>query len=662
MAAHLGLIDLSMKRLRVLTADPGERRDEPRLARHEEPLAEGLESLPAALDRLLEEGVLTPGRWQLALSGDLVAFHRMQSPLKDLRKVRMTLEFELENALPFRSDEVVVSPLLRKSEEGTDILAFVTRRDVLEPLIETFQERRIETASVVPSAFGAVPVDLCASGRHLVLDLGKEQIDIVAVEDGSIASMVTLPGGGDLVTSELRRSHLLDLDEAEHAKVFEGETEEGRAALAPAIEAFTEHVQRAVRGGLRLSGWRDATIHLSGGAACLTGLVERLHDRTGLRVFRVETVDSLTPNPQEACALAAEVGHLRALVKGGGFRPVNLRAGDLAHTTDVMKVLRGFRPVAGWAAAVLVLVFMQFFAGVSARDARAARFESARRQACAQIAGIDGASAVQCLAKMNETIAGTGAGDIPRFDAIDLLSRISQAVPADLEIKLDDIRIDDRTIRLAGTTTGFQQARMLVDALGVVRCIVDLRADKTVKKGDRVMFSLTGRIDCSVKPKAAESGKATSAESTVSGAASSPEPKNTDNAVAKPSSAPVKGTTKKFELPTRKQNSSSGQSAGQARQQKRIRASGDEAKVVEGPGEDAEVETDSAAEPPPYDEPIVDPKTGLVVPSSIPDPYPSIKPFPGGSLKLPGGVGSVMKLPEDALAAPPTDDDEEEDD
>ena len=30
MAAYLGLIDLSMKRLRVLTADPGERRDEPR--------------------------------------------------------------------------------------------------------------------------------------------------------------------------------------------------------------------------------------------------------------------------------------------------------------------------------------------------------------------------------------------------------------------------------------------------------------------------------------------------------------------------------------------------------------------------------------------------------------------------------------------------------
>ena len=240
MAAQLGLIDLSTKRLRILAVEAGERRDEPSLMRREEPLEEGLDSLPEVLDQLLEEGVLSAGRWQLALSGDLVTFHRMHSPLKDQRKVRLTLEFELENALPFRSEDVVVSPILRKAEDGTDILAFVTRRDVLEPLIECFQARRIETVHVVPSAFGAVPVDLCASGRHLVLDLGKEQIDVVAIEDGTIEAMVTLPGGGDLVTAALRRSHFLDVQEAEHAKVFEGETAEGREALAPAVESFTE--------------------------------------------------------------------------------------------------------------------------------------------------------------------------------------------------------------------------------------------------------------------------------------------------------------------------------------------------------------------------------------------------------------------------------------
>ena len=664
MAAQLGLIDLSPKRVRILAIEAGERRDEPSLMRREELLEEGLDSLPEVLDRLLEEGVLSAGRWQLALSGDLVTFHRMHSPLKDLRKVRLTLEFELENALPFRSEEVIVSPILRKAEEGTDILAFVTRRDVLEPLIECFRSRRLETVHVVPSAFGAVPVDLCASGRHLVLDLGKEQIDVVAIEGGSIEAMVTLPGGGDLVTAELRRSHFLDVQEAEHAKVFEGSTAEGRDALAPAVEAFAEHVQRAVRGGLKTAQWRDATVHLSGGAACLTGLVERVHERTGCRVFRVEHIDSLTPDSQQACALAPEVGHLRSIMRGGGFRPVNLRAGDLAHTTDVMKVLQGFKPVAGWAAAVLILVFMQFFAGVSARDARAARFESARRQACAEIAGITGASARQCLAAMNETIAGTGSGDIPRFDAIDLLSRISQAVPADLEVKLDDIRIDGRSLRLAGTTTGFQQSRSLVDALAVVRCIVGLRSDKTVKKGDRVMFSLTGRIDCAAKPKDADASAPPSASTqTQSAAPSGPSgaPSGSpDKAPDQPKSA-VEGTATPKGYGKGYKGASSSQTKRQAAQQKRLRQAGDSAKVVEGPGEDAEAEDTTQANG--YDEPIVDPSTGVAVPSSIPDPYPGIKPFPGGSLKLPNGIGNVMKLPEDSLGeVPPTDMDTEEDD
>ena len=679
MAAYNGLIDLSTKRIRVLTAEAGERRDAPRLMRREEPLEHGFESLPEVVDRLVDDGDLAPGRWQLALSGDLVAFHRMHSPLKDQRKVRMTLEFELENALPFRSEEVVVSPLLRKAEEGTDIFAFVTRRDVLEPLLTCFQERRVETVSVVPSVFGAVPVDLVGSGRHLILDLGRERVDVVAIEDGALHAMAALPGGGDLVTASLRQSHFLDDQEAEHAKLVEGETAEGREALAPAVGAFAEHVQRAVRGGLRHAGWRDATVYLCGGAACLSGLVEALEARSGLRVFRIEQIDSLAPDAGQACALAAEVGHLRNVIKGGGFKPVNLRAGDLAHTTDVMKVLQGFRPVAGWAAAVLVLVLMQFFAGVSARDARAARFETARQQACVEIAGIKSGNAMQCLAAMRETIAGTGAGDIPRFDAIDLFSRISQAVPADLEVKLDDVRIDGRSLRLAGTTTGFQQARQLVDALATVRCIVGLRSDKTVKKGDRVLFSLTGKIDCSVEPQAAgssgASGASTSPSATTGSSGSQAPPSSSAGANSAVGSSGSSGAKPGFGGASKAKSfapPSVGQTAAQKRQQERLRAAGDEAKVVEGPGEDAESEdssdedssdedaTESSAASGGYDEPIVDPATGVAVPSAIPDPYPNIKPFPAGSLKLPNGVGSVMKLPEDALVdPPPTDQDPE---
>jgi hypothetical protein len=672
MAANLGLIDISTRRLRVLVAEPTDKRGEPRLMRREVLLEHGLESLPEALDALVEDEVLLPGRWQLALSGDLVVFQRLSSPLKDLRKVRMTLDFELETALPFRREEVVVAPLLRRVDEGTDILVFCTRRAVLEQLLEQLHERRIEAVSVVPSAFGAVPVEAVSSGRHLVLDLGRDQIDVVAIEDGAIEGFSVLPGGGDLVTMDLRRSHLLDSAEAEFAKVHEGGTEEGRAALAPVVEDFARHVQRALRGGLRSVGWRDATVHLAGGAAGLTGLIDHLETHSEMRFFRVGEVDSLTPDAEQACALAAEVGHLRAQVAGGGFAPVNLRAGDLAHTTDVMKVLKGFRPVAGWAAAILILMFLQFFAGVSAKDARASRFESARRGACATIAGIENGNALQCLAAMRETIAGTGSGDIPRFDAIDLLSRISQAVPSDLDVKLDEIRIDGRSLRLVGTTTGFQQARRLVDALMVVRCITDLRSDKTVKKGDRVVFSLSGRIDCSAEPKLATAATAAPRRSPAKVKASAVPAKlpgtDSSSAVDDPAS---------FPSPKAKSDRFSGQSKAQAEQERRMRNSGDPAKVIEGPGEsvskdedDEDGSTDSTdstdstgstgATGPRFVEPMIDPSTGNSLPTVIPDPYPGIAPFPGGSLKLPSGIGNVMKLPTADLLPPPDEDEEGE--
>ena len=145
----------------------------------------------------------------------------------------------------------------------------------------------------------------------------SQQIDVVAVESGQLRGFSVLPGGGERVTHALRQSHLLDGAEAEHAKRSEGDTEEGRAALEPVVGEFAVHVQRAIRGGLRSQDWRQATIHLAGGGAQLTGLIQHLEQTTGLEVRTAGVVDSLTPDPDQACALASEVGCDR---RGSGGR------------------------------------------------------------------------------------------------------------------------------------------------------------------------------------------------------------------------------------------------------------------------------------------------------------------------------------------------------
>ena len=657
MAAYLGLIDLSPRRLRVLRAEPTERRNEPSLLLRDRPLSEGLESLPEQLDALLDEGVLEPGRWELALSGELVACHRLNSPLKDLRKVRMTLDFELENALPFRAEEVVVSPLLRRGEEGTEIIAFATKRAVLAPLLELLHERRIEATSVVPSAFGLVQNEQVAQGRHLLLDIGAEQIDVVSIEEGELIDFASLPGGGRRVTESLQQSHLLDQAEAEYAKLNESSSDEGRAAMAPAVEAFAKHVQRALRGALRARDWREATITIGGGGACLEGLAERIEAELGLPVAIGGQRDSLTADTATACRLAPEVGLLRGHSRAA-FSPINLRAGDLAHTTDVMKVLRGARPVAGWAAALLVLGLMQLFAGISAREARAERFEKARRVACAKIAGVESGGSIQCLAAMRETIAGTGAGDIPRFDAVDLLARISKAVPADLEVKIDEIRIDDRSLRLVGTTTGFQQSRSLVDALKSVRCIADLRSDKTVKKGERVMFSFSGRVDCSVEPTPASTTSAASTSKVGTAVPSKPssggpvEKGYKPKSPSKPSGASSTGSS--IDGPSRRGRTGAPQGMLRDKSRKGVASfsessTGDDDEEKEDEDEDDDDEDEDEEE---KEEDNDSPSSATMVPGKKmiggtgPNPYPNLDPFVSPKVKLPA-VRNVMKLPVD---------------
>ena len=101
---------------------------------------------------------------------------------------------------------------------------------------------------------------------------------------------------------------------------------------------------------------------------------------------------------------------------------------------------------------------------------------------------------------MEEAIGGTGKDDIPRYDALDVFAGISAAVPAALDVKIDVTRIDGKNLRLEGSTTGFHQASQLNEALSKAPCVNELRSDKTVKQGNKVRFTFSGKVDCSQMP------------------------------------------------------------------------------------------------------------------------------------------------------------------
>jgi hypothetical protein len=485
-AQAVALLDISRRRVRLLRGARGLP-----VAEHEIRLAEGLDSLPDALDDFERSGLLAAARWLVTLSGDLYSVHRFTVPLTDPKKVRQTLEFELENELPFRADEVVVSSDIRRVEGGCEVVAAAARADLISGLLEALKGRGVDVAQIAPSSFGLVDDAARADGRHLVVDVGAQATDILALEDGRFVASFRIDAGGDAVNSALAKSHFLATEEAERAKREGASDPRAQEALTPAVKGLARQIARGLRGSLRNLGWKDPLVIVAGGGAGLSGLPESLERDLGLKVEL---------RSDEAGPLRPERGAIEQLLSGRPFLPINLRAGHLAYQGDMLKALRQLSGVAPWAAAILLLLSAQLFVDVGVLNSRAGRYDAARQAACAKLAGLTGGNAMQCLARMKERIAGTGTGDIPRFDAVEVLVGLSGGIPAALEVQLDEIRIDGKSMRLVGSTTGFHQASQLAAALAKVPCVKALRKEKTAKQGARVKFTFTGAIDCSDAP------------------------------------------------------------------------------------------------------------------------------------------------------------------
>ncbi len=497
MAATVGVIDLSQQRLRLLLAERG--KSAPPLIREEMPLPEGLEGLPQALAKLREAELLTADRWLVSLSSDLFSMHELHLPVPDLRKAKLALDFELEAELPFKRDEVVVATRLRKSEGGTAVVALVAPIAELSAIVTALQEEGIEPTTIVPSCLGLAHPDV-RSGPTIVMDVGATSTEALALANDEPLAMVTIDEGGDTVNRALANSHYLDEVEAERVKREEGSSSEGQAALEPATRQLARHLSRGLRSLQRKLGWRECTVILGGGGACTPALAERLAEEIGQPVDLANTTDSLVGDPVQALAWAPELGLLRSLRAGTLWQPLNLRADSLAYQGDFRRALKAVSGLGTWAAVILLLLCAQVFADIDVRYNQAERYDEARQQACAQIAGIADSTPIQCLAAMEEAIGGTGKDDIPRYDALDVFAGISAAVPAALDVKIDVTRIDGKNLRLEGSTTGFHQASQLNEALSKAPCVNELRSDKTVKQGNKVRFTFSGKVDCSQRP------------------------------------------------------------------------------------------------------------------------------------------------------------------
>jgi len=247
------------------------------------PLAQD-ERLWQALGKFCEKNELDREAVCVAIPAHNTLVRDLTVPWVGQRKIEEMVRFEASNQIPFVLDEVMWDyTLFRQSEdEGTRRgLLLAIKKNVVLTYLRQFERvglTQVELLTIAPMALlSFLHLELGQEGRAMLLDIGAQNTNLVAIGDGRVW-MRNILGGSNQVTSLLEREFELDFDSAEQAKRKLSQSRHAKrilAAVRPAVdellrqlrtnlsyletsEGFTGfEVAYAVGGGSKLAGLKD---------------------------------------------------------------------------------------------------------------------------------------------------------------------------------------------------------------------------------------------------------------------------------------------------------------------------------------------------------------------------------------------------------------------
>ncbi|MEE3332582.1 MAG: pilus assembly protein PilM [Myxococcota bacterium] len=441
-------------------------------------------SLPDLLRRFINMHQLPTDHIVAALPGESLSVRRMEFPFRDQKRLAAAVPFEVEGETPFELEDVLVDwEIVGGDRSRAELAVSIAPRRAVSETLDSLHEagckpRVLESDGLalanLHTAFGW-------EGTRLVLDVGHETTSYCVVRDGSPLTARTIRVGGRHITEALAKQQNWSLEEAEHAKCEDGIFHVGFESASPAAVAVLDRIAReaarTLDGVESLLGGPTTKqvggVVLVGGSARLHRFDEYLSERIGIQASRPE----VPPEGEGAALLAAGdpamFASALALALRGTARATtrgDFRQEEFAYRTNFKSLLgRDLRPTAILAGAVATLGLATAATSVTLESQRADTIVAEIARLYEEAAGKPPVgNAVQALgddlysARDRADFLGVYGGNL---SALDLLSELSGRIPADLDIRVLEINITGRVIRLKVAAKDFEAAERLTSVL-----------------------------------------------------------------------------------------------------------------------------------------------------------------------------------------------------
>jgi type IV pilus assembly protein PilM len=262
--------------------------------------------------RLIQENRVKSTQVVSAVPGRAVIMKRIEMPMQEDAELEANIEFEANNVIPERMENVnldyqVLNPIAGGSK--LDVLLVAVKKEIVNSYTEAIEEAGLKAAIMDVDYFAMenmyeanYPTET-GGGMVGLIHIGSRNTSVTLLHDGISTFTGDLPFGGDDFSESLKRELNVSAEAAEALKItglLEGKKGFDIEAM---LRATSENLAGEIRRTVSLYGTVGTeegdglkAIYLSGGTAQTAGLRATLEQQMGVSVrmaepFRGFTVD-----------------------------------------------------------------------------------------------------------------------------------------------------------------------------------------------------------------------------------------------------------------------------------------------------------------------------------------------------------------------------------
>jgi len=466
------------------------------------------DKLQESLKELFSSKIIKDRDLVISTGSGWLATRILTFPFKDAKKISKVIKMEMEDHLPFDIDKVMVDfELIKRGKNDSTILAEAIDKEHIDKILEILSNFNIKPLAIIPDPIALFilfkSMNHFDSSNTILLDIGALKSSLIVINENLLSFMRIIPFGGKLITKSIADNFSLPFEEAEQRKIEDGiifndKKDRNEKSLSDVIKEAFLPLFRQLRMTLSFlvteKGIKIERIFLTGGTSKIKNLEKYMEEEFSIPVNKLRLKESRfiknkrKPLPEES--LAVSIGLALKGLKGTKWVRTNFYQKETGLKSFLTEFKKELIITFILLFLVIISVSMTFVIKYRSKEMKIRYLNNEIKKVFKEC--LPGSTRVvepvaQLKAKIKDIkkeLKLFGSIGERNFTVLEILASISDNIPHDMDITIEDLNIDHEKVRLSGKADSFETVDEMKKLLANIKIFSSIKVDSLKLSAD----------------------------------------------------------------------------------------------------------------------------------------------------------------------------------